>query len=143
MEKKKLVVLTGPTAVGKTKLSIELAKRIGGEIISADSMQVYKHMDIGSAKIRPEEMEEIPHFLVDELEPSEEFNVVVFQQKAKQYMEEIKIYMRGHNLFDIFYGKYREREMELLNKYIELAPREDFADILDAMEQFVYFESKK
>lgn len=94
MEKKKLIVLTGPTAVGKTKLSIELAKRIGGEIISADSMQVYKHMDIGSAKILPEEMEDIPHFLVDELEPSEEFNVVVFQQKTKQYMEEI--YKRGH-----------------------------------------------
>lgn len=94
MEKKKLVVLTGPTAVGKTKLSIELARRIGGEIISADSMQVYKHMDIGSAKIRPEEMEGIPHFLVDELEPSEDFNVVVFQQKTKQYMQEI--YERGH-----------------------------------------------
>ena len=94
MEKKKLVILTGPTAVGKTKLSIELARKIGGEIISADSMQVYKYMDIGSAKIRPEEMEEIPHSMVDELEPSEEFNVVVFQQKAKQYMEEI--YQRGH-----------------------------------------------
>lgn len=94
MEKKKLVILTGPTAVGKTKLSIELAKRIGGEIISADSAQVYKHMDIGSAKIRPEEMEGIPHYLVDELEPSEEFNVVVFQQKTKQYMQEI--YERGH-----------------------------------------------
>ena len=94
MNKKKLVVLTGPTAVGKTKLSIELAKKIGGEIISADSCQVYKHMDIGSAKIRPEEMGGIPHFLVDELEPSEEFNVVVFQQKTKQYME--KIYERGH-----------------------------------------------
>ena len=94
MEKKKLVVLTGPTAVGKTKLSIELARKIGGEIISADSMQVYKYMDIGSAKIRPEEMEEIPHFMVDELEPFEEFNVVVFQQKTKQYMEEI--YQRGH-----------------------------------------------
>ena len=94
MEKKKLVILTGPTAVGKTKLSIELARKIGGEIISADSMQVYKYMDIGSAKIRPEEMEEIPHFMVDELEPFEEFNVVVFQQKTKQYMEEI--YQRGH-----------------------------------------------
>ena len=93
MEKRKLVILTGPTAVGKTKLSIELAKRIGGEIISADSAQVYKHMDIGSAKIMPEEMENIPHFLIDELEPKEEFNVVVFQQKTKQYMEEI--YQRG------------------------------------------------
>lgn len=94
MKKKKLVVLTGPTAVGKTSLSIELAKRIGGEIISADSAQVYKHMNIGSAKIRPEEMDGIPHYLVDELEPSEEFNVVVFQQKTKQYMQEI--YDRGH-----------------------------------------------
>lgn len=64
-------------------------------------------------------------------------------QDVKKYMEEIKIYMRGHNLFDIFYGKYRENETEILNRYIELAPREDFADILDAMEQFVYFESKK
>ena len=89
MKKKKLVVLTGPTAVGKTNLSIELAKRIGGEIISADSAQVYKYMDIGSAKIKPEEMNGIPHYLIDELEPSEEFNVVVFQQKTKQYMQEI------------------------------------------------------
>lgn len=89
MEKRKLVILTGPTAVGKTKLSIELAKRIGGEIISADSAQVYKHMDIGSAKITSEEMEGITHYLIDELEPKEEFNVVVFQQKTKQYMEEI------------------------------------------------------
>ena len=94
MEKRKLVILTGPTAVGKTKLSIALAKKIGGEIISADSMQVYKYMDIGSAKIRPEEMCGVPHFLVDELEPGEEFNVVVFQTKAKQYMDEI--YQRGH-----------------------------------------------
>ena len=93
MEKRKLVILTGPTAVGKTKLSIELAKRIGGEIISADSAQVYKHMDIGSAKITTKEMENIPHYLIDELEPKEEFNVVVFQQKAKQYME--NIYSKG------------------------------------------------
>lgn len=92
--KKPLVVLTGPTAVGKTKASIGLAKEIGGEIISADSMQVYKHMDIGSAKIRAEEMEGVPHFLVDELEPWEEFHVVRFQQMAKTAME--KIYARQH-----------------------------------------------
>ncbi|MXP76050.1 tRNA (adenosine(37)-N6)-dimethylallyltransferase MiaA [Lachnospiraceae bacterium WCA-9-b2] len=92
--KKPLVVLTGPTAVGKTEISIKLAKEIGGEIISADSMQVYKHMDIGSAKIRPEEMAGIPHFLVDELEPFEEFHVVRFQQMAKAAME--KIYARRH-----------------------------------------------
>ena len=92
--KKPLVVLTGPTAVGKTKASIGLAKEIGGEIISADSMQVYKHMDIGSAKIRPEEMEGVPHFLVDELKPWEEFHVVRFQQMAKAAMD--KIYARHH-----------------------------------------------
>ena len=94
MKKKPLVVLTGPTAVGKTKASIGLARAIGGEIISADSMQVYKHMDIGSAKIKPEEMQGVPHFLVDELEPSEEFHVVRFQQMAKDAMQ--GIYERGH-----------------------------------------------
>lgn len=87
--KKPLVVLTGPTAVGKTKASIGLAKAIGGEIISADSMQIYKHMDIGSAKIRPWEMEGINHYLVDELEPWEEFHVVRFQQMAKSAIDQI------------------------------------------------------
>lgn len=90
---KKLIILTGPTAAGKTKLSIALAKAINGEIISADSMQVYRHMDIGSAKIRPEEMQGIKHYLVDILEPSEEFNIVLFQAYAKQAMEEI--YAKG------------------------------------------------
>lgn len=94
MMKKPLIVLTGPTAVGKTKLSIALAKAVGGEIISADSMQVYKSMDIGSAKIRPEEMDGVPHYLVDVLEPSEEFHIVRFQQMAKEAME--KIYANGH-----------------------------------------------
>ena len=92
--KKPLIVLTGPTAVGKTRLSISLAKAIGGEIISADSMQVYKYMDIGSAKIMPEEMQGVPHYLVDELTPEEEFHIVRFQQMAKDAME--KIYTRGH-----------------------------------------------
>lgn len=94
MKKKPLVVLTGPTAVGKTKASIGLAKAIGGEIISADSMQVYEYMDIGSAKIRPEEMQRIPHYLVDELKPWDEFHVVRFQQMAKKAMEQI--YANGH-----------------------------------------------
>ena len=92
--KKPLIILTGPTAVGKTKLSIQLAKAIGGEIISADSMQVYKGMDIGSAKIKKEEMEGIPHYLVDVLEPDEEFHVVRFQQMAKEAMAQI--YANGH-----------------------------------------------
>ena len=92
--KKPLIVLTGPTAIGKTSLSISLAKAVNGEIISADSMQVYKHMDIGSAKIRSEEMKGIPHYLVDELYPEEEFHVVKFQQMAKKAMEQI--YANGH-----------------------------------------------
>ena len=86
---KPLVILTGPTAVGKTELSIGLAKRINGEIISADSMQVYRGMDIGSAKIRPEEMQGVRHYLIDELDPDEPFHVVKFQQLAKKYMNEI------------------------------------------------------
>ncbi|MGN1159005.1 MAG: tRNA (adenosine(37)-N6)-dimethylallyltransferase MiaA [Lachnospiraceae bacterium] len=88
-QKKKLIVLTGPTAVGKTKLSIQLAKAIGGEIISADSMQVYRGMDIGSAKITEEEKEGIPHYLIDVLDPSEEFNIVLFQQLAKEAIKQI------------------------------------------------------
>lgn len=91
--KKPLIVLTGPTAVGKTSLSISLAKAVNGEIISADSMQVYKKMDIGSAKIRPEEMQGVKHYLVDVLDPEEEFHIVKFQQMAKEAMEEI--YAKG------------------------------------------------
>lgn len=87
------MILSGPTAVGKTRLSIELAKEFNGEIISADSMQVYRGMDIGSAKIRKEEMEGIPHHLIDVLDPSEEFHVARFQQMAKNAMEEI--YKKG------------------------------------------------
>lgn len=92
-EKKKLIILTGPTAVGKTKLSIETARMLNAEIISADSMQVYKYMDIGTAKITKEEMEDITHYMVDELEPEEEFNVVVFKRLALKYMDEI--YKKG------------------------------------------------
>lgn len=87
--KKPLIILTGPTSVGKTALSIQLAKAVNGEIISADSMQVYRYMDIGTAKISNEEMEGIPHYLIDELEPEDGFNVVRFQQMAKGYMEQI------------------------------------------------------
>ena len=92
--KRPLVILTGPTAVGKSALAVALAKQIGGEIISADSMQVYRHMDIGSAKIRPEQMGGIPHHLIDVLEPTEEFNVVSFQRLARTAVK--GIYERGH-----------------------------------------------
>lgn len=131
--KKPLIILTGPTAVGKTKASIGLAKALNGEIISADSMQVYQSMDIGSAKIRPEEMQGIRHYLIDVLEPDEEFHVVRFQELAKQAMEEI--YARGKIpivvggtgfyiqalLYDIDFTKNGEdtsyrKELELLAK---------------------------
>ena len=88
-----LIILTGPTAVGKTKLSIALAKAVNGEIISADSMQVYKRMTVGTAKILPEEMQGVPHHLIDVLEPSEEFNVVLFARLAKEAIK--KCYEKG------------------------------------------------
>lgn len=94
MKKRPLIILTGPTAVGKTAASIGLAKAVGGEIISADSMQVYRQMDIGSAKITKEEMQGIPHYLVDVLDPEEAFNVVRFQELAKEAMEDI--FRNGH-----------------------------------------------
>ena len=89
MDKQKLVVITGPTAVGKTKLSIELAKQIGGEIISADSMQVYKYMNIGTDKISPDKMGGIPHHLIDFLDPHEDFNVFTFQKLVKEAIADI------------------------------------------------------
>lgn len=88
-----LIVLTGPTAVGKTSLSIRLAKSVNGEIISADSMQVYRGMDIGTAKIKKGEMQGVRHFLIDEYEPDESFNVMVFQRRAIEVIEDI--YARG------------------------------------------------
>lgn len=87
--KKPLIIIGGPTACGKTALSIALAKRLNGEIISADSMQVYRYMDIGTAKATKEEMQGIPHYLIDELDPDETYNVMIFQNKAKAYMQQI------------------------------------------------------
>lgn len=92
--KKPLIILTGPTAVGKTELSVKLAKALSGEIISADSIQVYKYMDIGSAKVTKEEMEGVKHYLIDELMPDEEFNIFYFKEKAKEYVNEI--YQNNH-----------------------------------------------
>ncbi|HHT50216.1 MAG TPA: tRNA (adenosine(37)-N6)-dimethylallyltransferase MiaA [Eubacteriaceae bacterium] len=86
---KPLIIILGPTAVGKTDIAIQIAKRIGGEIISADSMQVYKYMNIGTAKPDKEEMEGIEHYLIDEIEPDEEFNVAIFQKRAIKYIDKI------------------------------------------------------
>ncbi len=93
-DKKTLIVIAGPTACGKTASSVILAKKIGGEIISADSMQVYKYMDIGTAKITENEKEGVPHYLIDEFMPDDEFNIKIFQQRANGYIE--KIYKNGH-----------------------------------------------
>ena len=129
---KDLIVLTGPTAVGKTSLSISLAKAVGGEIISADSMQVYKYMNIGTAKITEEEMDGVPHFLIDELEPDEEFNVTIFKNKVMKYIEEIR--NRGHVpiivggtgfyiqsvIYDINFTEYGD-DSDIRKKYEEIA----------------------
>jgi len=135
MNKKPLIILTGPTAVGKTSLSISLAKAVGGEIISADSMQVYKYMDIGTAKITPEETEGIPHYLIGEFEPDEEFSVVKFQEYARKYIRiihdknKIPILVGGTGfyiqavLYDIDFEEtvpdtsYREELKKLADKY--------------------------
>lgn len=91
--KKPLIILTGPTAVGKTSASIRLAKALDGEIISADSMQIYQYMNVGTAKITPEEMEGIPHHLVDEITPDTPFHVYEFKKRAEACIQ--KIYERG------------------------------------------------
>ena len=94
MTKDKLIILAGPTASGKTSVSIDLAKRIGGEIVSADSMQVYRGMDVGTAKIKADEMQGVKHYLINVLDPTEDFNIVKFQNMVKYSIEEIK--RNGH-----------------------------------------------
>lgn len=88
-EKPFIVVIVGPTASGKTELSIELAKRIDGEIISGDSMQVYKYMDIGTAKVTPEEMDGVPHHLIDILNPDDAFSAYKFKNLAEALIDDI------------------------------------------------------
>lgn len=94
MNKIPVLILTGPTAVGKTKLSVELAKALDGEIISADSMQIYRHMDIGSAKVREDEMSGVKHYMIDIIDPDEEFSVSDFKEQSERLIEEI--HNRGH-----------------------------------------------
>ncbi|WP_214844640.1 tRNA (adenosine(37)-N6)-dimethylallyltransferase MiaA [Exiguobacterium sp. s150] len=93
MEKTPVIVIVGPTAVGKTKTGIELAKAFNGEIVSGDSVQVYRGMDIGSAKVTVEEAEGIPHHLIDICDPDEPMSVAKFQQRARQAIDDI--YARG------------------------------------------------
>lgn len=129
----KLIVLTGPTAVGKTDLSINLAKSINGEIISGDSMQVYKHMDIGTAKVTREEMDGVPHHLIDFLDPKENYNAFTFKEMGEACLKDIyqrnklPIICGGTGFYiqslcyDIDFStgcdyEYRERLTELLEK---------------------------
>ncbi|MCH5253732.1 MAG: tRNA (adenosine(37)-N6)-dimethylallyltransferase MiaA [Lachnospiraceae bacterium] len=142
--KKPLVILTGPTAVGKTALSVLLANAIGGEIISADSMQVYRHMDIGSAKVTSAEMAGIPHYMIDILEPTEEFHVVSFQTMAKDALrriyeaEKIPILVGGTGfyiqsvLYDIDFTETTEDEAlrERLEEIAEKQGREVLFEML-------------
>ena len=141
--KQPLIILTGPTASGKTALSVELAKRIGGEIISADSMQLYRYMDVGSAKVTVEEMDGVPHHLIDVLDPQDSFNVVTFQEMAKEAMK--KIYANGHIpivaggtgfyiqalLYDIDFTD-NDGDMEYRHHLEELA-KEQGAEVLHSM----------
>ncbi len=89
-----LLVIAGPTAVGKSEAAVEVARRIGGEIVSADSMQVYRHMDIGSAKITKEEMMGVPHHMIDVVDPDEEMDVARYASMASEAIR--SIYARGH-----------------------------------------------
>ena len=89
MKKQKVIVICGPTASGKTALSIELAKKINGEIVSCDSMQIYKEMDIGTAKPTKEEMQEIPHYMINTIFPNERYSVADYKKDAKKAIREI------------------------------------------------------
>ncbi len=120
MKKQPLLILAGPTASGKTSLSLQLARRLNGEIISADSMQVYRGMDIGTAKITPEEMDGIPHHLIDIIEPDEEWNVMSFCRLAAEKIDEIAARGRlpmvvggtGFYIHALAYGAEFEEERE-------------------------------
>ena len=145
-DNKPLVVLTGPTAVGKTALSIRLAKAINGEIISADSMQVYKKMDIGTAKIMPDEMQGVTHYLVDELMPDDEFNVVKFKQLSLQYMEQI--YSKGKIPIIVggtgFYIQAILNDIDFTDTNEDNSYRQQLQDIADEKgAQFLYDELMK
>ena len=139
---KKLVIIAGPTAVGKTDISIAIAKRINGEIISADSMQVYKNMNIGTAKIKKEEMQGITHYLIDILDAKDEFNITIFQELAKKAIDEI--YAKGKIpilvggtgfyiqalLYDIEFEDENEEEKTVLRRELELEYEEKGTDFM-------------
>ena len=134
--KPKVIVIVGPTASGKTALSIELAKKINGEIISCDSMQIYKDLNIGSAKPTIEEMQGIKHYLIDEIEPTQRFSVAEYKKRAEKAIEEIikkgkmPIVVGGTGLYanSLIYGiEYNEIKYDekYRNELMKLAQTED------------------
>lgn len=133
MKKIPIIILTGPTAVGKTDLSIELAKELNAEIISADSMQLYKYMDIGSAKVTREEMDGVKHYMIDEVDPDYPFSVSEFKKRTEKYIEEIdskgkRVILTGGTglylnsiIYDMDFGKSKGNEVlrEALQKELD------------------------
>lgn len=124
------LIIVGQNNTGKTVVLDALRAVIGNyEIGEEDFLEDYPNIEIMvSLKIQEEDLKRFHKKKTEDV---------------KAHMEEIKIHMRGHNLYDIYYGRYKEQETELLTKYIEIAPREDFEDILTSIEQFIYFESRK
>lgn len=134
MKKIPLIVIVGPTAVGKTALSIKLAKYFNCEIISIDSVQIYKNFDIGSAKIKKEEMEEIPHHLIDILNPEENFSVYDFQKLARQKIEEVY----NKNKIPLLIGGTGYYMNAVINDYKFSDYKEDKEDIsVEKMREFL------
>lgn len=144
----KVLVIVGPTAVGKTALSVELAKKFNGEIISGDSLQVYKKLDIGTAKIKTSEMEGIPHHLIDIIEPNETYSVADFQKAGRKLITEITergrlpmivggtgLYIQSL-LYDFQLGAKEESVTAVRKKYEELA------ETLSKKELWEYLKTK-
>ncbi len=144
----KVLVIVGPTAVGKTALSVELAKKFHGEIISGDSLQVYKKLDIGTAKIKTSEMEGIPHHLIDVIEPNETYSVADFQKAGRKLITEITergrlpmivggtgLYIQSL-LYDFQLGAKEESVTAVRKKYEELA------ETLSKKELWEYLKTK-
>ncbi len=133
-KKDNLLIILGPTAIGKSDVAINVAQKMDGEIISADSMQIYKYMDIGTAKVKPEEMRGIPHFLIDIVHPDEEFTVADFKQQAEKYIRQINnrdklpIVVGGTGLYinslvyELKFTRVKANQ-DLRNKYNELADK--------------------
>lgn len=145
--KTKLLVIVGPTAVGKTALSIELAKAVDGEIISGDSMQIYNGLDIGTAKVTPEEMQGIPHHLISEVEPGENYTVSIFQKRAKELIEQISargkvpiiaggtgLYVESL-LYDVSYGGKGNTDETFRKKQVAVAEKKGNAYLWEELNE--------